>query len=262
MEKLSFLGKDRVKLSIEALYKRCDLILVPTEELSNWLMPDGHLNSDIQKRVDENIEELWTKLKQFNCIGVHRKKTKEFTMDNNGIITVWRLDFLGRSYELIFSAQSIQRGTNIEFYSIKLDKRIYSHAVSLNGYNDATTWLEIATAVSQFFGYYVSYYALNPFVIYEDLRTHGNGSTGEVMTRKKREENVIPLTTNHHKYKIRNGVNVMNTDTGRIYPSIAETSRKLEYPYWLLWQLLKDNTIPPLKRIEKLNCHKHLKPIM
>ena len=90
------------------------------------------------------------------------------------------------------------------------------------------------------------------FIIYEDLRTHGNGSNGDAMTRRKREENVIPLTTNHHKYKIRNGVNVMNTETGRIYPSIAETARKLEYSYGTLWQLLKDDTIPPLKRIEKL----------
>jgi hypothetical protein len=258
MEKLSFLGKDRVKLSIEALYKRCDLILIPTEELSHWLIVDGEMNSEIQKQVDKNIEELWTKMKQFNCIGIHRKKTKEFTMDNNGIITVWRLDFLGRSYELIFSAQSIQRGTNIDFYSIKLDKRIYSHAVGLSGYNDETTWLEIATAVSRFFGYYVSYYALNPFIIYEDLRTHGNGCNGEVLTKMKREENVIPLTINHHKHKIRNGVNVMNTDTGRIYPSIAETSRKLEYSYGMLWQLLKDNTIPPLKRIEKLTNYKQI----
>jgi hypothetical protein len=253
MERLSFLGKDRVKLTIEALYSRCDLILVPTKELEDWLIVDGEMNSEIQKRVDKNLVELWTKMKQFNCIGLHRKKSNEFWMSNNDIMTVWDLTSNGRSYELIFTAQLHQVGTQVDFYSIKLDKRIYAHAVNLNGFADDTTFLEIATAVTRFYGDFVSYYALSPFIIYEDLRTHGNGSTGEVMTRRKREKNVIPLTINHHKYKIRNGVNVMNTDTGRIYPSIAETSRKLEYPYGMLWQLLKDNTIPPLKRIEKLH---------
>jgi hypothetical protein len=253
MERLSFLGKDRAKLTIEALYSRCDLILVPTKELENWLIVDGEMNSEIQKRVDKNIEELWTKMEQFNCIGLHRKKSNEFWMSNDSSTTVWILSSNGRSYELIFAAQSKQRGTHIDFYSIKLDWKIYSHAVSVSGNFDSTTFLEIATAVTRFYGAFVSYYALNPFIIYEDLRTHGNGSNGEVMTRRKREENVIPLTINHHKYKIRNGINVMNTDTGRIYPSIAETSRKLEYPYGMLWQLLKDNTIPPLKRIEKLH---------
>ena len=174
-------------------------------------------------------------------------------MENNGIITVWQLDFLGRSYELIFTAQSILRGTNIDFYSIKLDKKMHAQVVNMYAFSDDTAFLKIATVIANYFDDFVSYYALNPFIIYEDLRTHGNGSNGDVMTRRKREHNVIPLTINHHKYKIRNGVNVMNTDTGRIYPSIAETSRKLEFTYGILWQLLKDNTIPPLKRIEKLH---------
>jgi len=252
MTKLGFLGKDRVKLTIEALYSRCDLILVPTEQLSHWLIVNGEVNSVIQKQFDKHLEESWTKLKQFNCIGIHRKKSNEFWMSNNDVTSVWRITSNGRSYELIFTAQSKQTGTHIDFYSIKLDWKIYSHAVGVSGNADSTTFLEIATAVIRFYGAFVGYYALNPFIIYEDLRTHGNGSNGEVMTRRKHEENVIPLTINHHKYKIRNGINVMNTDTGRIYPSIAETSRKLEYPYGMLWQLLKDNTIPPLKRIEKL----------
>jgi len=247
---LSFLGKDRVKFTIEALYSKCDLILVPTEELLDWLVVDGELNSDIQKRVDNNVEELWTKMKLFNCIGVHRKKTNEFMMNNNEIMSLWRLTSNGRSYELIFSAQFKQIRTYIEFYSIKLDKIIYAYAVHGNGFADI---LELATALTRFYGNFVGYYSLNPFIFHEDLRTHGNGYNGEVSTKRKRGENVIPLTINHHKQKIKNGVNVMNTETGRIYPSIAETSRKLEYPYGLLWQLLKDNTIPPLKRIEKLH---------
>lgn len=253
MERLGILGKDRVKLTIEALYERCDLILVPTRELENWLFVDGEMNSEIQKRVDKNREELWSKMKQFNCIGVHRKKCNDFMMCNNSSTTLWSLSSNGRSYELIFTSQSNQRGKDSDFYSIKLDRRMYAHAVNLNGHADDTTFLEVALAVTIFYDCFVCYYALNPFIIYEDLRTHGNGNNGEAVTRRKREEKVIPLTTNHHRYKIRNGINVMNTDTGRIYPSIAETSRKLEYPYSMLWQLLKDDTIPPLKRIEKLH---------
>jgi hypothetical protein len=253
MAQLSFLEKDRAKLTIEALYSRCDLILVPTKELEDWLILDGEMNSEVQKRVDKNLVEIWGKLGQFNCIGLHRKKAKEFWMNNNNVMSVWNLTSNGRSYELIFTAQTKQTGTQIEFYSIKVDKRMYAHAVSLDGFADKMTFLEVATAVTRIYGDFVSYYALNPFIIYEDLRTHGHGSIGEVLTRRKREQNVIPLTINHHKHKIRNGINVMNTETGRVYPSIAETSRKLEYPYSMLWQLLKDNTIPPLKRIEKLH---------
>lgn len=252
-EKLSFLGKDRVKLTIEALYSRCDLILVPNKDLESWLMVDGEVNSEIQKQFDKNQEEIGKKLGQFNCIGLHRKKANEFLMSNNDVMSVWSLTSNGRSYELIFTAQFKQIGTHIDFYSIKLDKRMYAHAVNLNGYSDDTTFLEIADAVAIFFGAFVGYYALNPFIIYEDLRTHGNGSNGDVMTRRKREENVIPLTINHHKHKIRNGVNVMDTETGRIYPSIAETARQLDYIYGTLWLWLKDNIIPPLKRIEKLH---------
>lgn len=253
MKRLSFLGKDRVKLTIEALYSRCDLILVPNKDLESWLLPDAEVNSLIKKRFDKYQEEICKKLGQFNCIGMHRKYVKEFWMNNNDVMSMWRLTSNGRSYELFFTAQFKQTGTHIDFYSIKLDKRMYANAVSLIGEADDTTFLEIATAVSRIFGVFVGYYALNPFIIYEDLRTHGNGSNGEVITRRKREQNVILLTINHHKYKIRNGVNVMNTDTGRIYPSIAETSRKLEFTYGTLWQLLKDDTIPPLKRIEKLH---------
>lgn len=251
--KLSFLGKDRVKLTIEALYSRCDLILVPTEELTNWLFVDGgEMNSEIEKRINKQLEDLWRKMKQFKCIGLHRKKTQEFTMSNNDVTSVWRLASNGRSYELIFTTQMKQIGTHAEFYSIKLDKRIFAHAVSLNGYADSTTFLEIAFAISRMYGAYVGYYALNPFVIYEDLKTHGYSSNGTILTCRKREQNVIPLTINHHKHKIKNGVNVMNTETGRIYPSIAETSRQLEYTYSTLWHLLAENLVPPLKRIEKL----------
>ena len=253
MAQLSFLGKDRVKLTIEALYSRCELILVPTKDLEDWLFVDGEMNSEVQKRVDKNLLELWTKMKQFNFIGLHHKKFKTFWMSNNDIMSLWHLTSNGRSYELIFTAQMKQAGTHGEFYSIKLDRRMYAFAVNVNNNADATAFLEIGLAVSMFYGAFISYYALNPFIIYEDLRTHGNGSNGEVLTKRKREQNVIPLTINHHKHKIRNGINVMDTDTGRIYPSIAETSRKLEYPYSMLWQLLKDNTIPPLKRIEKLH---------
>jgi len=154
---------------------------------------------------------------------------------------------------LIIYAQSELQSTCIDFCSIKLDKKIFPHAVKQNGLADETTFFKIANVGINFYFAFVHYYALNPFIIYEDLRTHGNGSNGDVMTRRKREQNVIPLTINHHKRKIRNGVNVLDTKTGRIYPSIAETSRKLEYPYGMLWQLLKDNIIPPLKRIEKLH---------
>jgi hypothetical protein len=253
MERLGFLGKDRLKLTIEALYNKCDLILVPYEQLSQWLIVDGEVNSEIQKQFDKQLEELWLKLERFKCIGLHRKKTNEFHMCNNDIMTVWRLTSNGRSYELIFTAQMTQRGTLGVFHSIKLDKRIFAHAVNVNGIADESTFLAIGLAVSQFYGAFVGYYALNPFIIYEDLRTHGNVSNGEVRTHRECDKKVIHLNINHHKYKIRNGINVMDTDTGRIYPSIAEASRKLEYPYSMLWQLLKDNTIPPLMRIEKLH---------
>jgi hypothetical protein len=217
------------------------------------LIVDGEVNSEIQKQFDKHLEEIWGKLKQFKCIGLHRKESNEFWMSNNDVTSVWHLTSNGRSYELIFTTQMKQRGTLGEFYSIKLDKKIYPQAIGMNGIANATIFLEVAFEVTRFFGDFAGYYALNPFIIYEDLRTHGNGSNGEILTRRKREQNVIPLTTNHHKHKIRNGINVMNTETGRIYPSIAETSRKLEYPYSMLWHLLKDKTIPPLKRIEKLN---------
>ena len=174
-------------------------------------------------------------------------------MCNDNNTTLWKLSSNGRSYKLIFAAQHEQRGTCIDLCNIKLDKKIYPQAVKLNGLADETTFLKIAHAGLDFLFDFVLYYALNPFIIYEDLRTHGNGYNSDVKNRRKRDKNVVPLTTNHHKYKIRNGVNVMDTKTGRIYPSIAETARNLEYPYGMLWQLLKDNTMPPLKRIEKLH---------
>jgi hypothetical protein len=253
MAKFSFLGKDRVKLTIEALYNRCDLILVPTEQLSQWLIVKGEVNAEIQEQFDKQQEELWGKLMQFNCIGVHRKKANEFWMSNNDVTSVWRLASNGKSFELSFTTQIKQRGKHPLFYSIKMDKRIFEQGASACGTSYSTTFLASGIAVLKIYGAYIGYYALNPFILYEDLRTHGNVSNGEVRTRRKRDKKVIPLNINHHKYKIRNGINVMDTDTGRIYPSIAEASRKLEYPYSMLWQLLKDNTIPPLKRIEKLH---------
>jgi hypothetical protein len=253
MERFSFFGKDRVKLTIEALYSRCDIILVPTKELENWLIVDGLLNSEVRKRILENVDDIFSKNGKYNCVGVHRKKNNEFWMccDNN--TTQWQLSANGRSYNLIFTAQSEQIGTSIDFSSIKLDKKIYAQAVNLKGLTDETTFLEIANAGLNFCFYFINYYALNPFIIIEDLTTCGNGkSNGEVMPKKKREKNVIPLTVNHHKYKIRNGVNVLDTETGRIYPSIAETARRLDYKYGALSYWLKHNLIQPLKRIEKL----------
>jgi hypothetical protein len=252
MATLGFLGKDRVSLPIEALYSMCDLILAPTKELENWLIVDGEVNSEIQKQFDKHHDEFMEKLKHFNCIGLHRKKCNEFWMFDGNTITIWILPSNGRSYELVFTKMNNESKS----YNIWLDREIFVPIMSIYRKDDATAFIETGNDVLRFHSVFVGYYALNPFIIYEDLRTHGNGCNGVVLNKRKREENVIPLTINHHKYKIRNGVNVMNTDTGRIYPSIAETSRKLEYQYGMLWQLLKDNTIPPLKRIEKLNNRK------
>lgn len=252
MERFSFFGKDRVKLTIEALYSRCDIVLVPTIELDNWLIVDGVLNSEVQKRVDKNTEVMQTKMKPFKCVGLHRKMTNEFWMCNGDSTTVWKLSSFGRSFELVFTSQSKHRAGHIYFSSIKLHKKKYAQLLNQIGYSNKT-FLAIGMSIKRLFGNYVGYYALNPFIIYEDLTTRGNCRiNGSGIPKRKREKNVIPLTINHHKYKIRNGVNVMDTETGRIYPSIAETARRLEYMYGALTYWLKHNLIPPLKRIEKL----------
>lgn len=252
MERLGFLGKDRLKLTIEALYNKCDLILVPTEQLINWMFVDGDVNSELQKHFEKRQKVLSGKLNQFNCIGIHRKLSNEFLIRNNNVTSIWCLTSIGSTYELIFTAQKIQKGSN-SFYNIKLDKRLLANYSRVSGFADAPTLFEIDISVSLFYSAIISYYAINPYIFYVDSRTHGYGGKGNIRTYKEPDKKVIILTINHHKYKIHNGINVLDTYTGRIFPSIAEASRKLEYPYSMLWQLLKDDTIPPLKRIEKLH---------
>ena len=252
MAKFEFLGKDRAKLTIEALYNRCDLILVPTEQLINWMFVDGDVNSELQKQFEKQQNELLRKLMKFNCIGIHRKLSNEFLIHDNNATSIWCLTSNGSSYELIFTAHTLQKGSN-NFYNIKLDKRLFDNYSRGSCFPDIPSFTKLDLSVSIFYSTIISYYALNPYVFYVDSRTHGYSSKGNIQNQKERDKKVIILTINHHKYKIRNGINVMDTETGMIFPSIAEASRRLEYPYGMLWQLLKDNNIPPLMRIEKLH---------
>jgi hypothetical protein len=257
MAKLGFLKKEREKLTIKALYDRCDIILVPNKELENWLIVNGGLNSEIQDRIIEKVEEVFLKTEQFNCIGLHRKANNEFWMCKDNNVTVWKLTSNGRSYKLIFTAKSELQDTCVDFYSVKLDKKIYRQAANQHDLPDETKFLEIGNAGINFYFAFVNYYSLNPFIFYEDLTTGSNGKkNSNVLSMRKFDRKVIPLTKNHHKHKIRNGINVMNTETGVIYPSMAEAARRLDYMYGALCYWLSHNLIPPLKRIEKLKILK------
>jgi len=254
--------KDISRLTLKSLYDKVDLTLVPNQELQNWLVTDNNkkLCPVIEKKFKKCRNEIVTRLSQFSCIGIHFKNRNEFMMcTNDNKISGWILDSTGRSYGMYFYAEYNIIKDIAVFSKILFNEHFFNSALCVfkdyrkNDINNREkTILKFAEVLLKFFGYYAGYYALNPFIIYEDITTESAEKTGHGTPHKKRENNVVPLTMNHIRIKIRNGINVINTETGRLYPSIAEAARELHYNYSSLWNFLINNWMTDLKRIEKL----------
>lgn len=263
---------DRVRkseLTLQELYDMCDLVLVPSNECMDFLIntdgkegygEDGY-NAEIRKKQDKNLIEIWDKLATFKSIGIHEKVDKQvvtFMVSDNKYFTMFRVTPNGK-YRMVLDTKVTQYGTRCEYTDGVFDgyfMQAMSSVPELSKLNGEALSTAVCDAYYSKFGFICGYYALNPYIMYIDLNTHGIGSNGKIVRMPdKHNENIIHLTPRHHVMKIRNGINVLDTEKSVTYPSIAYTARMLNYAYSTFWAELKEGVHPTLKRIEKVTSN-------
>jgi hypothetical protein len=100
------------------------------------------------------------------------------------------------------------------------------------------------------FAQVIMYYLLNPYIILDP----NTGNTTKTVNKKYISSGckMINLTANHHKHKIKRGINVLDIVNDSVHPSITFVAKTLNVDYNMFWRDLKNGREKNYQRIERL----------
>lgn len=250
---------------IYEIKSNADLVINYGEDVLNYLYVEvdkensklsKEFVSEVNKQRDSISKKLEYKLTNCNKIVLHNKKSNAILTIKNNRFTLWQLKMNNKCRYLdSVICDDIYTVLNTDYND--LDINLLFNVFIEDGNKKIATY-----KIIQHFIIVFHYYLLNPYIILP----------AEPVIKKAESSNtnyvappvtVINLTSNHHKQKIRQGVNLRDKRTGIITPSIAETARRLKKEYSYFYYDLSHSYELNYERIEKDICSEvDIKPEM
>lgn len=180
-------------------------------------------NPEFQNNI--NKSSLSEKAKQFKTIAIFDTNYKIF---NQG------------AYLCKFNSKN----TSVWIHSKDMKERNIFYFVPDKGHSDPQIMMFEAILL---------YYLMNPYVELPAIDSNISYSTKHnIKSLENKPFKTVNLTSNHHKFRIRKGVNVIDVKNNCVYPSIKQAAHVHEIDYFPFYHSLCKGNISNLKRIERI----------
>ena len=206
------------------------------------------------------MSEIWeTDLQKGKTSSAMIENTDEFLSEKHK-----QLDHLKQKLEKFFVGNTaiihdkISTGENENLRIVKLSGKVSTvwqrNVNAKSKFADKWVCTSAQVDMSNTIGLYVQillYYLLNPYIIL-DPKTDSNPLDKAGMGQSLKINWRVYLTENRHKYRIRRGINVLDTTNDCVHCGIVQAAKFYNTPYNSFYYGLHHGDYPNLQRIERM----------